>query len=111
MPRTIKFHLDENCDPRIAVGLRLHGINIITAAEADLLAASDEDHLAYMRAEARSLITQDADFLRIAANREEHPGILYYAQQTRTIGDVIRAVRLYWELCDLGELHNRVEYL
>jgi hypothetical protein len=42
MPRTIKFHLDENCDPRIAAGLRLHGIDVSTAADAGLLHASDQ---------------------------------------------------------------------
>ena len=28
MPRAIRFHLDENCDPRIAAGLRLHGVDV-----------------------------------------------------------------------------------
>ena len=31
MPRTIPFHLDENCDPRIVAGLRLHGIEELGA--------------------------------------------------------------------------------
>ena len=29
MARTIRFHLDENCDPRIAAGLRLHGADVL----------------------------------------------------------------------------------
>ena len=43
MPQTIRFHLDENCDPRIAAGLRALGVDVTTAAEAGLLQASDDE--------------------------------------------------------------------
>lgn len=33
MPRTIRFHLDEHCDPAIAAGLRRHGIDVTTTQE------------------------------------------------------------------------------
>ena len=39
MPRTIRFHLDEHCDPAIAAGLRLHGVDVTTTPEAHLLGA------------------------------------------------------------------------
>jgi hypothetical protein len=47
MARTIRFHLDENCDPRIAAGLTLHGVDVTTAPAAGLLNASDDSQLAY----------------------------------------------------------------
>ncbi len=47
MARTIRFHLDENCDARIAAGLRLHGIDLTTTVEAGLLRASDEEQLRF----------------------------------------------------------------
>ena len=34
-------------DPAIAAGLRLHGVNVTSTAEAGLLHARDEEHLAY----------------------------------------------------------------
>jgi hypothetical protein len=111
MPRTIKIHLDENCDPRIAAGLSLHGINAATAADAGLLHASDEQHLAHAVAEGRVILTQDTDFLRMAAAGQEHPGILFYPDQGRSIGQVIRMVHLFWELCEPEELANQVHYL
>ena len=37
MPRAIRFHLDENCTPRVALALRQHGIDVTTAADAGLL--------------------------------------------------------------------------
>jgi hypothetical protein len=111
MPRTIKFHLDENCDPRIAAGLRLHGIDVTTAADTGLRQAPDHQHLAYAVAQGRVILTQDTDFLRIAASGQEHRGILFYPDQGRSIGQVIRAVHLFWELCEPEELANQVHYV
>jgi predicted nuclease of predicted toxin-antitoxin system len=63
MPRTIRFHLDEHCDPAIAAGLRLHNIDVTTTANAGLLRAPDEKQVAYALNERRVVFTQDKDFL------------------------------------------------
>jgi hypothetical protein len=47
MPRTIRFHLDENCARAIAIGLRRHGIDVTTTPDAGLLGAIDEEQAAY----------------------------------------------------------------
>jgi len=111
MPRTIRFHLDENVDPRVAAGLRLHAIDVTTSAEAGLLSASDLEQLDYIVREGRVIITQDTDFLRLAASGHAHPGVIFYPAGTRSIGDVIRGVRLIWELLEPAEMQNRIEYL
>jgi predicted nuclease of predicted toxin-antitoxin system len=111
MPRTIRFHLDENCDPRIASGLRLHGIDVTTTQEAGLLHAPDEQHLAFANSENRVIITLDADFLRIAASGQEHSGIAFYAMQSQSIGHVVRRVHQIWEVHEPEEMRNRVQYL
>jgi predicted nuclease of predicted toxin-antitoxin system len=67
MPRTILFHLDENCDPKIAIGLRRRGIDVTTADEAGLLEAADELHLSFCQQQGRVIFTHDADFLRMNA--------------------------------------------
>jgi predicted nuclease of predicted toxin-antitoxin system len=81
MARTIRFHLDENCDPRIAAGLALHGVDVTTPPAAGLLHASDEAQLAYAVAQGRVIVTQDADFLRMAAAGRETPGVVFYPDQ------------------------------
>jgi hypothetical protein len=43
MPRTILFHLDENCAHAIAAGLRRRGIDVTTTPDVGLLGAIDED--------------------------------------------------------------------
>ncbi len=111
MPRTIHFHLDENCDPRIGAGLTLHGVDVTTTPEAELLHASDEAQLAYAVNQARVIVTQDTDFLRIAAAGKETPGVVFYTNQERSIGQVIRDLVLIWEVYEPEEMRNRVEFL
>jgi predicted nuclease of predicted toxin-antitoxin system len=111
MPRAIRFHLDENGDPRIAAGLRLHGVDVTTTPDAGLLRATDAEQLAYAIAQGRAVITQDADFLRIAATGQESPGIIFYNAQARSIGQVIRYALLIWEMYEPEEMRNRVEFV
>lgn len=59
MPRTIRFHLDENCPKAVADGLRRRGIEVSTTPGAGLLAATDDDQLEYARVEGRVIFTQD----------------------------------------------------
>jgi predicted nuclease of predicted toxin-antitoxin system len=94
MARTIRFHLDENCDPRIAAGLTLHGVDVTTTPEAGLLHTSDETQLAYAGAQGRVIVTYDTDFLRIAAAGLETPGVAFYPGQGHSIGQVIRKLLL-----------------
>lgn len=110
MARTIRFHLDENCDPRIAVGLRLHGIDVTTTSEAGLRGESDERQLGYAADEGRVILTHDGDFLRLAAAGAVHAGIVYGPQE-RPLGELVRGVVLIWELLEPEEMRNRVEYL
>src|SRR5262249_32511986 len=111
MPRTIRFHLDEHVDPAIAAGLRRHGIDVTTTADAGLLHAPDEDHVAYGIAHGRVLFTQDKDFLRIHAAGVPHAGITYCRQNTRTIGEIIDFLVLIWEVLEPHEMENRVEFI
>ena len=111
MPRTIRFHLDEHVAFAVAAGLRRLGIDVTTTADANLLGADDADQIAYALAEGRTTFTQDVDFLVLAAAGEPHAGILYCRQDTRSIGRIIRALELIWEVYEADELRNRVEFI
>src|SRR4051812_38487497 len=111
MPRTIRFHLDEHCDPAIAAGLRLHGVDVTTTREAGLLHVEDEDHIAFRIASGRIVFTQDRDFLGHHAAGVEHRGIASCDQQSRSIGQILAALLLIWEMYEPEEMANRVEYL
>lgn len=49
MPKRIRFHLDENVDPDIALALRQTGIDVTTSQEANLLAESDTVQLDFAK--------------------------------------------------------------
>ncbi len=111
MPRTIKFHLDENCDPAIASGLRRRGIDVTTTPEAGLIGATDEEQVSFALPEGRMIFTQDADYLRLHASGEPHAGIVYCHQQTRSLGEIIDGLVLIWDVYEPAEMAGRLEYL
>jgi Domain of unknown function (DUF5615) len=111
MPKTIRFHLDENCTKAIAKGLRRHGIDVTTTPEAGLLGAIDEGQAAYALSQGRVICTQDRDFLRINAAGVPHAGIAYCEKDARSIGEIVDSLMLMWEIYEPEEMANRVEYI
>jgi predicted nuclease of predicted toxin-antitoxin system len=111
MPRTIRYHLDEHVAHGIADGLRRLGIDVTTTTDANLLGAEDLDHIAYGLAQGRVIFTEDDDFLSLAAAGTPHSGLAYCQQNSRSIGQIIRALELIWEVCEPDELKNRVEFI
>ena len=111
MARTIRFHLDECCDPAIADGLRRRGIDVTTSQEAGLLEAEDDQQAAYGRAENRVVLTHDTDFLRLQSAGVPHAGIAFCHKDTLGIGEMIKRLVLVWEVYEPEEMTDRVEYL
>ena len=111
MPRTILFHLDENCHRAIGEGLRRGDIDVTTTPETGLLNATDEVQLAFCQTQGRVLFTQDQDFLRLHAGGSPHSGIVYCDKDTRSIGEIIQGLVLIWEIMEPVEMVNRVEFL
>jgi len=111
MPRTIRFHLNEHCDPDIAAGLRRHGVDVTTTPEVGLVGATDEQQIAYALTVGRVIFTKDSDYLRLNASGKPHAGIAYCHQRTRSIGEIIDGLILIWEVYDPKEVTGRVEYI
>ena len=81
MPRTIRFHLDENVNSAIATGLRGRGVDVTTTREAGLIAADDEEQLKFAKSEGRVVVTHDDDFLRVQI--DPYWDCILWARQTR----------------------------
>jgi hypothetical protein len=111
MPRTIRFHLDENCPRALAEGLRRRGLDVTTTPEADLLGAIDEDQEAHALREGRVIFTQDRDFLRINAAGVERAGIAYCPKDSKRLVEAIDGLVLIWEVLEPDEMRGRVEFL
>ena len=111
MPRTLRFHLDENCPYAIAEGLRRRGIDVTTTPDASLIGASDEEQASYALGEGRVIFTLDKDFLRLHASGVPHAGIVYCRQGKRGIGRIIQALTEVWEVMEQEEMQNWLVYL
>ena len=111
MPRTIRFHLDENCSHAIFEGLSRRGVDVTTTPQSNLLGATDEQQLAFCLAEGRVIFSYDEDLLRLAASGVEHAGITFCQQRRRGLGDIIRGLVLLWERLEPDEMLGRVKYL
>ena len=111
MSERIRFHLDEQVDPEIAVQLRRRGIDVTTTVEVGLRTQSDELQLAFICEEQRVIVTHDDDFLKIASASSEHPGIAYCKQRTRSMGEIIESLILIYEIYMPAEMVGRVEFL
>jgi predicted nuclease of predicted toxin-antitoxin system len=107
----IRFHLDEQVDPDIARALRRYDIDLTTTIEVGLRTQSDAVQLTFVRQQGRVLITHDTDFLRLARQNTDHPGIAFGDRTTRSIGDMIRSLILIYEILTPDEMKGRVEYL
>ena len=106
----IKFHLDENVDHAIANGLRLRGLDVTTATDAELIAASDLEHIEFAKAENRVIFTQDQDFLRHHQTGNEHAGIVYSQQGVRSIGEIVRYLNLLSDCLQPQEMYGQLEF-
>jgi Domain of unknown function (DUF5615) len=111
MPRTIRFHLDENTDPAVATGLRRQGIDVTTSQEMGLLGAVDTVQLSHAHAHGRVLFTHDRDHLTLSAQGVEHSGIAYCHQKKLPVGSIIAGLVLIWEVLETEEMANRVEFI
>jgi predicted nuclease of predicted toxin-antitoxin system len=91
--------------------LRRYGINITTTIDAGLRTATDLKQLEFSRQEQRVIVTHDADFLRLANQKTDHPGIVYCDPTSRSIGDIIRGLILIYEVLTPNEISGKIEFL
>jgi len=66
----IKLYTEEHVVPAVVNALRKQGLDVLTAQEAQMLNAPDEEHLRFAISQGRSIFTQDADFLRCMQGRQ-----------------------------------------
>ena len=106
----IILYLDESVNVAVAEGLRRRGVDVISAKDVGNLGLSDEDQLKYAIKNNFVIVTHDADFLSLAKSYE-HKGIVFVHQEKYSIGDLIRNLKLLWDMAEQKDMKNHVEFL
>jgi hypothetical protein len=111
----IAFYMDQHVPRAITIGLRLRGVDVVTAYED---AASNLDDSALLDRAGdlgRVLFTQDDDLLVEATTRQRQSisfaGVIYAHQLRVSIGACIHDLEIVALAGDPGDLLNRVLFL
>jgi predicted nuclease of predicted toxin-antitoxin system len=107
----LRFHLDENVDPDVALALRRQGIDVTVTREMGLLGQPDEVQLAFACQQGRVIVTHDTDFLRLASQNAAHWGVAFCKKNTRSLREIIRSLVLIYEVLSPDEMRGWIEYL
>jgi hypothetical protein len=111
----LKLYMDQNVPRAIAIGLRLRGVDVITAFEDGSSLLDDPELLDRCGKLGRVLFTQDDDLLVEAARRQTEgvffSGVIYAHQLSISIGACIRDLEMIAKAGEPEDLSDRVEYL
>ena len=107
--------MDVHVRRAVTGGLRLRGVDVLTAQEDGARELSDPRLLSRATALGRVLFSQDDDLLREAQKRqqsgESFTGVIYAHQLNISIGQCIDDLELIAQLTEPEEWMNRLAYL
>lgn len=107
--------MDHNVPLAISTGLRLRGVDVLTAYEDGSHQLDDSTLLDRATELGRVLFSRDDDLVAEAVKRqrEERPfsGVVYVHQLKLSIGGVVEQLALIAMAAEPGELENSVQFL
>jgi len=112
---SIKLYMDVHVRRAVTNGLRLRGVDVLTAQE-DGSAEMDDGPLLDRATELdRVLFTQDDDLLRVAKRRQQSgvtfAGVIYAHQLNASVGGCIAELELIAKASERAEWLDRTEHL
>jgi hypothetical protein len=112
---SIKLYMDVHVRRAVTMGLRLRGVDVLTAQEDGAGEFEDPGLLDRAAELGRVLFTQDDDLLKEAAKRQESgegfAGVIYGHQLNVTVGQCIDDLELITQITEPEEWINLVTYL
>lgn len=111
----VKFYMDVHVKRAVTNGLRLRGVDVLTAQDDDTTELEDDLLLDRATELNRVLFSQDDDLLREANKRQQKgasfAGVIYAHQLNITVGQCINDLTLIAKATDSEEWQNAVVYL
>src|SRR3954462_9836773 len=112
---SVKLYMDVHVRRAVTNGLRLRGIDVLTAQEDGARTLLDPKLLHRATELGRALFTQDEDLLNEASKRHRtgdfFGGLIYAHQENVTVSICIDDLELISKVYEPEDLFNRVEYL
>ncbi|MBP6824083.1 MAG: DUF5615 family PIN-like protein [Acidobacteria bacterium] len=112
---SISLYMDVHVPFAITSGLRLRGIDVMTAQEDGTTRLEDDKLLDRATASGRVIFTRDADFLREATLRQQRggtfSGVVYAHQLEVSIGQCVTDLELIAKAYEPEDMADRVEFL
>jgi hypothetical protein len=112
---TIALYTDAHIPRMITLGLRLRGVDVLTAQEDNAAEMSDSELLDRANALQRVMFTFDDDMITIATKRQREgstfAGVIYTHPLHSSIGTCIHDLEIIAKATEPEDLYNRIEYL
>jgi hypothetical protein len=113
----LRLLVDEDAQHRgLAPALRARGVDVVTAFEAGLAGAEDQEILSHAVREGRAVYTFNVgDFCRLhteyAQQAREHFGIVLVPRQRYSLGEQLRRLFQLLNTKSAEEMRNQLEFL
>lgn len=112
---SLALYFDVHVRAAVTAGLRLRGVDVLTAQEDGAAGMADPELLDRAGALGRVIFTQDQDFLREAQRRQEageaFVGVIYGHQLHLTVGQTVADLELIAKGYGSEDMAGNVEYL
>jgi predicted nuclease of predicted toxin-antitoxin system len=109
------IYMDVHVPFAITAGLRLRGVDVVTAQEDGATQSDDDQLLDRATALGRVVFTRDLDFLKHARERQTtgapFSGVIFAHQLKVSIGQCVADLELIAKVYEPEDMENRVEYL
>ncbi len=111
----ISLYMDVHIPKVITIGLRLRGVEVLTAREDCTITLPDADLLDRATTLGRTLYSHDDDLLSEAHARlslgRDFAGVIYSHQLTSPIGHCIEDLEIIAKTCEPVDMLNQIEFI
>lgn len=112
---SVPLFMDVHIPFSITAGLRLRGVDVLTAQEDGAAEVSDSELLDRATALGRTVFTRDRDFLSEAQERQKRgvpfSGVIFAHQLKVSVGQCVADLELIAKVYEPEDMVNRVEFL
>ena len=111
----LRAYADEHVVFPIVQALRARGMDVVTVQDRGREGTDDAELLAEALSDERVMLTNDTDFLALAARHAARgatfPPIFFWPQQRRRIGEIVRSIIRQASGLDYGAARSMVYFL